>query len=42
MIKTKNPFPLKMYFAPKPQNQATGLVSPKLCLQLGYFDLKAI
>jgi len=33
----KNLFPLKMYFAPQPQNLATGLVLPKLCLQLKYF-----
>jgi len=32
-----------MYFAPlKSQKLATGLVLPKLCLQLGYFVLKAI
>jgi len=29
-----------MYFAPP--NLATGLVLPKLCLQLEYFALKAI
>ena len=34
-------FPHKnAFFPPKPQNLATGLVLPKLCLQLGYFVLK--
>jgi len=40
MIKTKI-FSLKMYF-PQILNLASGLVLPKLCLQLGYFVLKAI
>jgi len=41
--KNKNLCPLKMYVAPhKPENLATGLVLPKLCLQLIYFVLKAI
>jgi len=31
-----------MYFALKPQNLATGLVLPKLCLQLEYFVLRSI
>jgi len=41
MIKN-NLSPLKIYFAPKRSNMATGLVVPKLCLQLGCFVLKAI
>jgi len=40
MIKRKI-FSLKMYF-PQILNLASGLVLPKLCLQLGYFVLKAI
>jgi len=31
-----------MYLFPKLSNLATDLILPKLCLQLGYFVLKAI
>jgi len=40
--KNFNLSPIKMYFAPKPQNLATGRVLPKLRLQLEYFVLKSI
>ena len=42
MILTKISPPKNVCCTPKPQNLATGLVLPKLCLQLGYFVLKAI
>ena len=35
-------FALKCILPPKPQNLATGMVLPKLCLQLEYFILKSI
>jgi len=34
--------PENVFSHPKPKNLATGLVLLKLCLQLGYFVLKAI
>ena len=43
MIYKQKSFPLKMYFfPPNVKLMATGLVLPKLCLQLRYFFLKAI
>ena len=42
MIKTKILPPKNVFSSPKPKNVATGLILPKLCLQLGYFVLKTI
>jgi len=41
MIKKISP-PKNVFFPSKPQNLTTGLVLPKLCLQLEYFVLKSI